>query len=74
MALGTNHLTGGLGSSVAAGATAGSVDAFVPELWSDDVIAAYKQNLVMANLVTRLNHVGKKGDAIHIPFARSWFS
>jgi len=67
MALGTNHLTGGLGSSVAAAATVGSVDAFVPELWSDDVIAAYKQNLVMANLVTRLNHVGKKGDAIHIP-------
>jgi len=40
---------------------------FIPELWSDDVIAAYKTNLVMANLVTKINHVGKKGDTIHIP-------
>jgi Phage capsid protein len=41
--------------------------AFIPELWSDDVIAAYKTNLVVANLVTKINHVGKKGDTIHIP-------
>ena len=40
---------------------------FIPELWSDDVIAAYKKNLVIANLVTKINHVGKKGDTIHIP-------
>jgi N4-gp56 family major capsid protein len=40
---------------------------FIPELWSDDVIGAYKKNLVIANLVTRINHVGKKGDTIHIP-------
>lgn len=40
---------------------------FIPELWSDDVIAAYKKNLVVANLVTKINHVGKKGDTIHIP-------
>jgi len=40
---------------------------FIPELWSDDVIGAYKSNLVIANLVTRLNHKGKKGDRIHIP-------
>ena len=40
---------------------------FIPELWSDDVIAAYKKNLVMSNLVTKINHVGKKGDTIHIP-------
>lgn len=40
---------------------------FIPELWSDDVIAAYKKNLVMGNLVTKINHVGKKGDTIHIP-------
>ncbi len=40
---------------------------FIPELWSDDVIAAYKTNLIVANLVTKINHVGKKGDTIHIP-------
>lgn len=55
MALGTNHVTG----STAA--------AFIPELWSDEVIAGYKKNLVLANLVTRMSHVGKKGDTIHIP-------
>ena len=40
---------------------------FIPELWSDEVIAGYKQNLVLGNLVTRINHNGKKGDTIHIP-------
>ena len=40
---------------------------FIPELWSDEIIAAYKSNLVMAPLVTRLNHKGKKGDTIYIP-------
>lgn len=40
---------------------------FIPELWSDEVIGAYKSNLVAANLVTRINHKGKKGDTIHIP-------
>lgn len=55
MALGTNHVT------KATSAT------FIPELWSDEVIAGYKSNLVLANLVTRMNHAGKKGDSIHIP-------
>jgi len=40
---------------------------FIPELWSDEVIGAYKSNLVVANLVTKLSHKGKKGDTIHIP-------
>ena len=40
---------------------------FIPEIWSDETIAAYKSNLVVAPLVTRLNHKGKKGDTIHIP-------
>lgn len=40
---------------------------FIPELWSDEVIAAYKKNLVMGNLVTVFNHTGKKGDTFHIP-------
>jgi len=55
MALGTGHKTG----------TTQAV--FTPEIWSDDVIAAYKKNLVLSNLVTKLSHVGKKGDTIHIP-------
>ncbi|RKZ67679.1 MAG: hypothetical protein DRQ48_09480 [Gammaproteobacteria bacterium] len=42
-------------------------DVFIPELWSDDVIAAYKKNLVLGNFVTKINHTGKKGDTIHIP-------
>lgn len=55
MALGTNHQT------------LTTADKFIPQIWSDEVIAAYKQSLVLANLVTRINHVGKKGDSIHIP-------
>ena len=42
-------------------------DKFIPELWSNEVVAAYKKNLVLANLVTTMNHNGKKGDTIHIP-------
>ena len=55
MALGTDQVT----TSVA--------NNFIPELWSDEVIGAYKSNLVIANLVTKLSHKGKKGDTIHIP-------
>jgi len=40
---------------------------FIPELWSDDIIAAYKANLVLGNLVSKINHNGQKGDSIHIP-------
>lgn len=40
---------------------------FVPALWSDEVVANYKSNLVLANLIRKLNHRGKKGDTIHIP-------
>lgn len=59
MALGTNHIdnTGAIGGS----------EGFIPELWSDDVVANYKANLVLANLVSKINHMGRKGDAIHLP-------
>lgn len=40
---------------------------FVPELWSDEVVAAYKSNLVYGNLVRKLNHRGKKGDTVKVP-------
>ncbi len=55
MALGTGHQT----TTTAAN--------FIPELWSDEVIAGYKKNLVLGGLVTKINHAGKKGDAINIP-------
>lgn len=55
MALGTNNITN----------TTAAV--FIPQLWSDETIAAYKSNLVLANLVTKIMHQGKKGDTIHIP-------
>ena len=50
-----------------ANTTAAIANNFIPELWSDEVIGAYKSNLVVANLVTKLSHKGKKGDTIHIP-------
>lgn len=40
---------------------------FIPQLWSDEIVATYKQALVMANLVATINHRGKKGDRINIP-------
>lgn len=55
MALGTNHVT------------LTTADVFIPELWQDEVIAAFKANLVVVDLVANMNHVGKKGDTIHIP-------
>lgn len=43
------------------------VGPFVPELWSDETLATYKANLVVAQLVTTMNHVGKKGDTVNVP-------
>jgi len=40
---------------------------FIPEIWSDEIVAAYKKNLVLANVVKRMNFKGKKGDTVHIP-------
>ena len=40
---------------------------FIPELWSDEIRAAYEKRLVRAGLVKRLPMVGKKGDTVHIP-------
>ena len=55
MALGTAHVT----KTTAA--------TFVPALWSDEIIASYQKNLVMANLIKKMNFKGKKGDTVHIP-------
>ena len=55
MALGTNHVT----TTTAA--------KFIPQIWSDEIIAAYKKNLVLANLINKMNFKGKKGDTVHLP-------
>jgi len=55
MALGTNNTTTAVANN------------FIPELWSDEVIGAYKSNLVLANLVTKMSHKGQKGSVINIP-------
>jgi len=40
---------------------------FIPEIWSDEIIAAYKKNLVLANVVKKMSFKGKKGDTVNIP-------
>ena len=55
MALGSNHVTNTTAAT------------FIPELWSDEIVAAYKKNLVLANLVNKMPMSGKKGDVLHIP-------
>lgn len=40
---------------------------FIPDLWSDEIIAEYKRSLVLGNLVTKMPMTGKKGDTMHIP-------
>jgi len=55
MGLGTNHTT--LVTSAK----------FIPQLWSDETLAAYKQKLVLGNLVKAISFKGKKGDTLHIP-------
>jgi N4-gp56 family major capsid protein len=47
--------------------TTTSAAKFIPQIWSDEIIAAYKKNLVLANLVMKMNFKGKKGDTVHIP-------
>lgn len=49
------------------GVTLTTSDKFIPELWSDETLAAYKSKLVLANLVTKISFKGKKGDTLHIP-------
>lgn len=40
---------------------------FIPELWGPEIRYFLRKKLVMANLVKRINFVGKKGDTLHIP-------
>jgi N4-gp56 family major capsid protein len=40
---------------------------FIPEIWSDEIVAAYKKSLIMAPLVKKMSFKGKKGDTVRIP-------
>ena len=60
MALGTDHTDG-------SGVASGTENTFIPEIWSDEVNAVYKNSLVLSPLVKKISFVGKKGDSIHIP-------
>ena len=60
MATTTYPGTGGITALTEAGT-------FIPEIWSDEIIASYQKNLKMAPLVKRIAMNGKKGDVIHIP-------
>tara|TARA_R110000796_G_scaffold231649_1_gene349639 strand:+ start:6141 stop:7070 length:930 start_codon:yes stop_codon:yes gene_type:complete len=44
-----------------------SAATFIPEIWSDEVIASYENSLVLAPLVKRMSMTGKKGDTVNIP-------
>jgi hypothetical protein len=55
MGLGTNHVTRTTAAT------------FIPAIWSDEIAAAYKKSLVVANIVKKMNFKGKKGDTVHIP-------
>lgn len=55
MALGVNHVISTEASN------------FIPEIWSDEIIASYEKSLVVKPLVRAMSMVGKKGDTIRIP-------
>ena len=40
---------------------------FIPEMWSEEIIAEYEKHLVMKPLVKALKVAGKKGDTVRIP-------
>lgn len=62
MPLGTNHIVAGLNPGDVASTTA-----FIPEIWSDEIIASYEKSMVMKPLVRAMSMTGKKGDTVRIP-------
>jgi len=61
-------VSGGVGLTQAGGGTTSAPRGdFIPQLWSDEILANFKQNLIVGQLVSRMNHNGKKGDSIVIP-------
>jgi len=61
----TNATGGGAG---AAGSAQQAANTFVPKIWSDEVLIQREKNLIAANFFKRMNHKGKKGDTIVVPF------
>ena len=53
--------------NMAGAVTNTSAATFIPEIWSDEIRAAYEKNLILANLVKKMGMTGKKGDTLHIP-------
>lgn len=49
------------------GITTTTAAVYLPQLWSDEVIAGFKANLVLAALVTKFEIEGKKGSVINVP-------
>jgi N4-gp56 family major capsid protein len=49
------------------GGNTGTAATFIPQIWSDEVIAEYEKNLVLAPLIKKMSMKGKKGDVIHVP-------
>jgi hypothetical protein len=43
-----------------------AADNFLPEIWATEIVAAYKSQLVLGNLVKQMNHLGKPGDRINV--------
>jgi N4-gp56 family major capsid protein len=41
---------------------------FVPAMWADEMLVTRESNLVAARLFKRINHKGKAGDTITLPF------
>jgi N4-gp56 family major capsid protein len=39
----------------------------IPEIWSDEIVAAFKASLVLAPLVKNMSVVGQKGDIVRLP-------
>ena len=60
-------MASGLPAQVSDFVTNTTAATFIPEIWSDEVVAAYEKNLVLANLVKKMSMTGKKGDVIHVP-------
>ena len=61
----TQRYPGTVGGGSVVDKTAAAV--FIPEIWSDEIIAAYEKTLKMAPLVKKMKMAGKKGDLIHVP-------
>jgi N4-gp56 family major capsid protein len=48
--------------------TQNAANTFIPIMWSDELLVTREANLVAAKLFKRVNHKGKPGDTIRVPF------